>query len=156
MFPRIPLLIALLLAGCTAAPADTMPEVGDVVVPAKVKPVHIDESFDLALGGTKSWSFVVAENATAADIRFSLRPTADAPASVGLPVCFHYQTPKDSGSHGQCIGGGPNVSIAPNIVILERVYYDLHNVVPGYYSFTVDGEPGPMVLHVFAEIQQGE
>ena len=157
--PRL-LLIALtagLLAGCTSSPPGGDDAVRDSSEPLPAPtpgPVDLDETVNLTLGGQHSWSFDVGADATSADIVFTLTPLLDAPAAAGSHVCFRYTSPIGQDSQGQCVGGGPNINISPGITVTQRVFFDLHAVKPGHYTFSVNAEPNPVELLAYAKVVQ--
>lgn len=157
--PRL-LLIALAagsLAGCTAPRSDDDARSSGDPLPAGTPPgpIDLDQTVNLTLGGQHSWSFDVGADALSSDIVFTLTPILSAPAAAGSHVCFTYNSPIGRESQGQCVGGGlGNINISPGITVTQRVFFDLHEVKAGHYTFSVNAEPNPVELHAYAKVVQ--
>lgn len=149
-------LAAALLSGCASPSVDPPATASaETLPPARPGPVDLNETFDLTQGGQKTWGFQVAADAVSADIRFVLIPLAGAPAAVGMPVCFRYETPGGADSMGQCVGPCTAcIQVAPAFTIERRVFFELHDVHPGSYSFSIDGQQNPVELHAYAKVVQ--
>lgn len=145
--------LPFLVAGCAGTPEAQAPssDVGPLEA-APPEPVDIHEVVPLVQGGSGAWTFEVAPGATDVSIRFFA--TGKAVVGSGLPTCLTFETPEGSDAAGICQGGGPNVNVAPYLVLNERVFYERGDDAPvGKYSFTLEGQPSATDFHAVVSVQ---
>lgn len=142
---RLAILIAALLAGCTAAPeatdASQQTPIADEFVP---EPYTVRETHELRDGLDQSWTFEAHEGATVVAHFY----TTGQDSIFGQGFCFKAKTP--SGTSNQCPEGNANVQIGPAMV-LGKTYYQ-NTSGPGLYAFSASTPLAAGQFHVEIDV----